>query len=163
MDYIKIAKEEVSKYCVKIDETLDKELDKQVAQMMATSHEYKKPNENGALSMVTNYDWYKTTEKTSNLQGLNKPIIKEKVLNIAKSLQDGEKLKPFIVVDKLYGINPQSKGKKILLDGHHRLEACDMIGRKEVPVYYGKYHGNTINIDKVAEYKEEIYNIARMR
>jgi ParB-like chromosome segregation protein Spo0J len=56
--------------------------------------------------------------------------------------KDKKLLKPFIVVNKIHGINPQSKGKRILLDGHHRMEACKLLGIDEVPVYEGKYTGD---------------------
>lgn len=113
---------------------------KEVAYMIATSHEYKKPNEISAIKLVSNYDWEERTIGINRLQGINKPVIKEKVLDLAKSI-DPKKLKPLMVVDKFQGITPQSKGKKILLDGHHRKEACDFLGLEEVPVYYGKYTG----------------------
>ena len=113
---------------------------KDVAYMIATSHEYKEPNEDSAVKLVSNYKWEKKTMKISNLQGINKPVIKEKVLDLAKSINP-KKLKPLMVVDKFQGITPQSKGKKILLDGHHRKEACDFLGLEEIPVYYGKYTG----------------------
>ena len=111
-----------------------------VAYMIATSHEYKEPNEDSAIKLVSNYKWEKRTMKIANLQGIDKPVIKEKVLELAKSINP-KKLKPLMVVDKFQGITPQSKGKKILLDGHHRREACDFLGIEEVPVYYGKYTG----------------------
>lgn len=113
---------------------------KDVAYMIATSHEYKEPNEDSAIKLVSNYKWEKRTMNLSNLQGINKPVIKEKVLDLAKSINP-KKLKPLMVVDKFQGITPQSKGKKILLDGHHRKEACEFLGLKEVPIYYGKYTG----------------------
>ena len=111
-----------------------------VAYMIATSHEYKEPNEDSAIKLVSNYKWEKRTMNINALQGINKPVIKEKVLDLAKSINP-KKLKPLMVVDKFQGITPESKGKKILLDGHHRKEACEFIGMKEVPVYYGKYTG----------------------
>lgn len=114
---------------------------KDVAYMIATSHEYKEPNEDSAIRLVSNYKWEKRSMNINNLQGIDKPVIKEKVLNLAKSI-DPKKIKPLMVVDKFQGITPQSKGKKILIDGHHRKEACDFIGMKEIPVYYGKYTGN---------------------
>ena len=113
---------------------------KKVAYMIATSHEYKEPNEDSAIKLVSNYKWEEKRMKLSNLQGIDKPVIKEKVFNMAKSIKP-EKLKPLMVVDKFQGITLQSKGKKILLDGHHRKEACIFLGLDEVPVYYGKYTG----------------------
>lgn len=118
----------------------DNRVAKEVAYMIATSHEYKEPNEDGAIKIVKNYKWEKQTMKLDKLQGINKPVNKEKVLALTKSLKP-KSLKPLMVVDKFQGITPQSKGKKILLDGHHRKEACEFLGIKEVPVYYGKYTG----------------------
>ena len=34
-------------------------VDREVAYMIATSHEYKKPNEHGAIKLVGNYKWEK--------------------------------------------------------------------------------------------------------
>lgn len=117
------------------------EVAKKVAYMIATSHEYTKPNTEHAIKLVKNYTWEERKLKTSDLQGINKPVIKEKVFDMAKSIKP-EKLKPLMVVNKFQGITPQTPGKKILLDGHHRLEACIFKGIKEVPVYYGKYNGS---------------------
>lgn len=118
----------------------DDSIARDVAYMIATSHEYKEPNEDSAVKLVSNYKWEKKTMKIANLQGIDKPVIKEKVLDLAKSINP-KKIKPLMVVDKFQGITPQSKGKKILLDGHHRKEACEFLGIEEVPVYYGKYTG----------------------
>lgn len=118
----------------------DNPIAKDVAYMIATSHEYKEPNENSAIKLVSNYKWEKRTMNIDKLQGINKPVIKEKVLKLAKSMKPND-IKPLMVVDKFQGITPQSKGKKILLDGHHRKEACEFLGVKEVPVYYGQYTG----------------------
>ncbi len=125
-----------------IEKALKCPIAKEVATMMATSHEYKVPNVDGALAMVKNYKWEKSTEKLSNMQGINKPIKKEKVMNIAENIKKNKgKVKPFIVVNQLHGIRPQTPGKKILLDGHHRYEACEFLGKNEVPIYKGTYTG----------------------
>lgn len=125
----------------KIDKAFqDNKLARDVAYMIATSHEYKKPNEDAAIKLVSNYNWEKRIMKVSDLQGINKPVIKEKVYNIAKTL-NVKTATPLMVVNKFQGITPQSPGKKILLDGHHRKEAYEFLGVKEIPVYYGKYTG----------------------
>ena len=64
-----------------------------VAYMIATSHEYKEPNEDSAIKLVSNYKWEKRTMNINALQGINKPVIKEKVLDLAKSINP-KKLKP---------------------------------------------------------------------
>lgn len=140
----------------KIDKAFsDNKLARDVAYMIATSHEYKKPNEDAAIKLVSNYNWEKRMMKVSDLQGINKPVIKEKVFDIAKTL-NVKTATPLMVVNKFQGITPQSPGKKILLDGHHRKEAYEFLGVKEIPVYYGKYTGaseKTVSelIDKKAD------------
>jgi hypothetical protein len=125
-----------------IEDSCDNKIEKEVATMMATSHEYKTPNVDGALALVKNYKWEKGTEKLKNLQGIEKPIVKEKVLNMSKAIEkDKGKVKPLIVVNKLHGITPQTKGRKILLDGHHRKEALELLGKEDVPVYKGTFTG----------------------
>ena len=125
-----------------LSKAFKRKLDSEVAEMMANSHEYKRPNTAGALALVKNYAWEKKRRKISELQGINKPIIESKVLDMAMAIKKDKKLlKPFIVVNKIHGINPQSKGKRILLDGHHRMEACKLLGIAEVPVYEGRYTG----------------------
>lgn len=118
-------------------------IEKDVATMLANSHEYKNPNVDGALALTKNYKWQKTSLPIEKLQGIDKPINKKKVAEIAKTLeQNGDKVKwPFIVVDKIHGIRPQSFGKRILLDGHHRLEACKERGIRQIPVYLGTFTG----------------------
>lgn len=118
----------------------DNKLAKEVAYMIATSHEYKKPNTKSAIRLVKNYNWSQKKMNIDKMQGINKPVDKEKVFNIAGTL-NLKTVKPFMVVDKFQGITPQSPEYKILLDGHHRKEACELKGIKEVPVYYGKYNG----------------------
>lgn len=125
----------------KIDKAFkDDKIAREVAYMIATSHEYKEPNQDAAIKLVSNYTWSEGKEKLKNIQGIDKPVIKEKVFAIAKSLKL-EKMSPLMVVDKFQGITPQSKGKKILLDGHHRTAACEFRGVDEVPVYKGRYNG----------------------
>lgn len=124
-----------------LDEAFASKTEREVAYMIATSHEYKKPNIKAALSFVKNYDWEKSTEDISNLQGLNKPTDEEKVLDMARKITPST-VKPLIVVNKLNGIRPQSFGKKILIDGHHRYLALKNMGAKKVPVYKGLYTGD---------------------
>lgn len=112
---------------------------KKVAYMIATSHEYKKPNTVSAIRLVKNYTWEKSKAKTKDLQGIDKPVNKEKVFAIAKSINE-KKMAPLMVVNQFQGIRPQTPGKKILLDGHHRKEACLFKGIEEVPVYKGIYN-----------------------
>ena len=131
------------KYLDIINNALSDDIARKVAIMMATSHEYKVPDIDGALALVKNYKWTETTMKISNLQGIDKPVIKEKVFNIAEGIKkNNNKVEPFIVVNKLHGVYPQSLGKKILLDGHHRKEACELLGLKAIPVYLGVFTGN---------------------
>lgn len=118
----------------------DDKIAKEVAYMIATSHEYKEPNTKSAIRLVKNYKWSEKKMSIDKMQGINKPVNKEKVFNIANSLNI-KTLKPFMVVDKFQGITPQTPNHKILLDGHHRKEACEFKGIKEVPIYYGKYNG----------------------
>jgi len=128
-------------------------IDREVAYMIATSHEYKTPNEDGAIKLVKNYKWQKKMMKIDKLQGIDKPVNKEKVFNIAETIKPGN-INPFMVVDKFQGITPQTKGHSILLDGHHRKEACEFKGIKEVPVYYGKYTGGAEkSIEELIEQK----------
>ena len=152
-----------------IENALSCPIAREVATMMATSHEYKTPNVDGALAMVKNYKWEKDTAKLSSLQGIDKPIKKEKVLAIAEGIKENKgKVSPFIVVNQLHGIRPQTPGKKILLDGHHRMEACEFLGKEEIPVYKGTYTGaaqkskeELRSMDKIAMYREEIYKEAK--
>jgi hypothetical protein len=140
-------------------------IDRKVATMMATSHEYKTPNVDGALAMTKNYKWEKSTEKINNLQGINKPIKCDKVFAIAEGIKkDHGKVDPFIIVNQMDGIRPQTPGKKILLDGHHRMEACKLLGKEEVPVYKGTYTGGAQKDkeelrEKVAFYKRQIMEL----
>lgn len=118
------------------------DIEKKVAYMIATSHEYKKPNTDNAISFVKNYSWKKTEIKTNRLQGINKPVIKEKVQSMVEGMS---KPKPLIVVNQFNGIRPQTPGKKILVDGHHRLEAYKEKGWNTTPVYEGTYIGADSN------------------
>ena len=118
----------------------DDEIAKKVAYMIATSHEYKKPNTVSAIRLVKNYKWEKSTAKTKDLQGINKPVNKEKVFNIAKGI-NAKTMTPLMVVNQFQGIRPQTPGKKILLDGHNRLAACEIKSIDVVPIYKGTYIG----------------------
>lgn len=122
------------------EEAFSDPIEKKVAHMIATSHEYKKPNIKAGLSFTKNYKWELATEKVSNLQGINKPIIDEKVKELAEKIKEN-KVNPLVVVNQLHGIRPQTHGKKVLMDGHHRLEACKLLKIDEVPVYKGTYTG----------------------
>jgi hypothetical protein len=114
-----------------------------VAYMVATSHEYAKPNVEAALSFAKNYKWKESTMKVDKIEGISKPIIKEKVLEIANSLKKAGKNEwPLVVVDKLNGITPQTPGKKICVDGHHRKEALIFAEFTFTPVYLGTYTGD---------------------
>lgn len=120
----------------------DDEVARAVAYMIATSHEYKKPNTNNAISFVKNYTWKKTEINPNRLQGINKPVIQEKVDGMVKNMR---KPKPLIVVNQFNGIRPQTPGKKILVDGHHRLEAYKVKEWNPIPVYEGTYTGSDSN------------------
>jgi len=78
----------------------------------------------------------------SDLQGINKPITQEKVDSLVKAIGKSGRVDPFVVVNQLDAIRPQTPGKKVLIDGHHRLEACKKLGIDEVPVYRGDYTGD---------------------
>ncbi|MEG0728222.1 MAG: hypothetical protein RR420_01230 [Anaerovoracaceae bacterium] len=123
-----------------IEQACKDPVEKKVAYMMATSHEYKKPNVLGALRMVKNYKWELSREKISNLQGIDKPIKDEKVRCMLCDMSEKD-VKPFIVVNQFHGIRPQTPGKKILLDGHHRKVFCKYKGMDTVDVYKGTYTG----------------------
>ena len=125
---------------------------KKVAEMIATSHEYKVPNIKAGLHFTKNYDWKVGTLSIKDMQGINKPIIESKVNDIAQSIHKKGHISPFVVVNQLDAIRPQTSGKKMLIDGHHRLEACKKLGIDEVPVYIGKYTGNAHkHIDELKE------------
>ena len=124
-----------------IDSMAKTDIEKEVGYMISTSHEYKQPNLDAAFGLMRNYDWEKKKIKISDMQGIDKPVIASKVDNMVENFNKN-KIKPFIVVDKFYNIKPQSRGKVILLDGHHRKLACIAKGIDEVDVYFGKYNGN---------------------
>lgn len=113
-------------------------IEKKVCYMVATSHEYKKPNTESSLTFVKNYDWELSNARISMIEGIDKLVDKSKVLNIAKNMRTPS---PLIVVNQLNGIRPQTRGKVILVDGHHRLKAYEMQGLSEIPIYRGTYHG----------------------
>jgi hypothetical protein len=114
---------------------------KKVAYGIATSHEYDKPNIDAALSMAKNYDWVEDTMNVDDIEGIEKPVNNAKVLEIANTIKEKGNSFPVIVVDKVHGITPQSPGKGILLDGHHRKKALSFVGEKTTPVYKGTYTG----------------------
>ena len=121
-----------------IEDSCDCPIMKKVCYMLATSHEYKKPNTENTIAFVKNYKWEETTANPNDLQGIDKPVIKEKVDSLAEKMK---KPSPLIVVDKLNGIKPQSRGKLILMDGHHRKEAYKVKEWDSTPVYKGTYTG----------------------
>jgi hypothetical protein len=140
-------------------------LARKVAYMIATSHEYKKPNIDAALSFVKNYDWELSKADICDLQGINKPVDEVKVQDMAKNMTT---VKPFIAVNKFQGITPQSKGKLMLIDGHHRQEACKLQGKTSVPIYKGTYTGaaeltRKELMEKKAMYREYIEKLAKKR
>lgn len=111
---------------------------KAVCYMIATSHEYKKPNTENSIAFVRNYSWKKATMKTALIEGVGKSVDKEKVLKMATEMKEQS---PLIVVNQIGGIRPQSRGKGFLFDGHHRLEAYRFKGYSDTPVYLGTYTG----------------------
>jgi len=137
----------------------DDPIRKKISIMIATSHEYKdKPNIEAGIKFAKNYDWSEKDIALDKLQGINKPVIKEKVFEIAKAMDGKDNKWPVIAVDKIHGIYPQSKGKAILFDGHHRLEAMLFVGMKDTPCYYGKYNGDSEkSLDELKE-SNESYN-----
>jgi len=116
---------------------------KAVAYGVATSHEYDEPNVEAALSFAKNYKWSEATMDVENIEGIDKPVNNTKVFEIASTIKQegGDNNYPLVVVDKLHGITPQSDGKAILIDGHHRKEALSFIGSKKTKVYKGVYTG----------------------
>lgn len=151
-----------------LTKAFDDKLAKEVAVMIATSHEYKTPNLKAGLHFTKNYDWQESTVKIANLQGINKPIIEEKVDKIANGIKKTGEVSPFVVVNQLDAIRPQTPGKKILIDGHHRLEACKKLGVIEVPVYLGTYHGGAHKSieelsEKTAAYLKGIEKLAELK
>ncbi len=136
-----------------IENAFEDHIAKKVAYMIANSHEYKTPNVKAGITFAKNYKWEVTTEKVKNLQGINKPIIPEKVKEIAKTLNPDD-MEPLVIVNQLHGIRPQTPGKKILMDGHHRVEAAKELGIEEVPVYKGTYTGKAErSLDELKEEK----------
>jgi hydroxymethylpyrimidine pyrophosphatase-like HAD family hydrolase len=69
-----------------LEEAFSDPLEKKIAYMIATSHEYKKPNAKAAISFVKNYKWEESETSVSNLQGINKPINEEKVADMVKTI-----------------------------------------------------------------------------
>ena len=116
----------------------DDSVAKKVCYMLATSHEYKKPNTENSIAFVKNYRWEEDVMGLKAIQGINKPVDAEKVASMVKS---GRPISPLIVVDQINGIRPQSRGKGILIDGHHRFESEQEKGSSTAPVYRGFYTG----------------------
>lgn len=137
----KVASEEIHPHIKEMHKSFDNETAKKVATMIATSHEYKTPNIKAGLHFTKNYDWEEGRMPISDIQGINKPIIPEKVDALAEAIKKSGRVDPFVVVNQLDAIRPQTPGKKVLIDGHHRLEACKKLGINEVDVYRGKYTG----------------------
>lgn len=125
-----------------IEKALECPIARKVATMLATSHEYKKPNIDGALAFVKNYSWQEVEIPIKNIQGIEKPIDQKKVNEIAKGVNP-KRLSPLIVVDKIHGIRPQTRGKRILIDGHHRKLAYIQRGVEMTPVYLGSFTGGS--------------------
>lgn len=121
-----------------IEKAFSTVLEKKVAYMIATSHEYSKPNTEAAIKLVKNYRWAEQEIAINRLQGINKPVIQDKVDKIAKEIK---KPSPLIAVNQFHGIRPQTPGKKILLDGHHRLKAYEQKNWTLIPIYSGEYTG----------------------
>jgi hypothetical protein len=113
-----------------------------VAYMVATSHEYDKPNIEAALSFVKNYKWEESQMAVDDIEGIDKPVNNEKVFEIATTIKAEGNNFPLVVVDKLHGITPQSEKKCILIDGHHRKESQKLLGISKTPIYKGTYTGD---------------------
>lgn len=110
--------------------------------MLATSHEYATPNVEAALAFVNDYDWEQTSWRVDGLQGIDKPINEDKVKEIANTITEKGNSFPLVVVDKFHGITPQTPGKLLLMDGHHRKHGLESIGHETTPIYKGIYKGH---------------------
>lgn len=113
-----------------------------ISYMISTSHEYAKPNVAAALSFVKNYDWEETHAKLDDIQGIDKPVNQDKVKEIGDTIKAEGNSFPLIVVDKFHGVTPQTPGKHLLFDGHHRKHALVDTGHESTPVYKGTYTGD---------------------
>jgi len=113
-------------------------VEKEVCYMLATSHEYKKPNTKNSISFVKNYEWVRLDARTVLIEGIGKPVDDAKVERMIKYMR---KPTPLVVVNQLNGIRPQTRGKAILFDGHHRLAAYKKKDWTNIPVYKGFYTG----------------------
>lgn len=135
----------------------DDPIGKKVCYMVANSHEYKdRPNTEAGISFTKNYVWKEDTMRLDKMQGINKPVMKEKVLDMANSIKETGEKNALVVLDKIHGVYPQSPGSKILFDGHHRKEALEFLGEKYAPVYYGKYTGNAEkNVEELIGYDND--------
>jgi len=118
---------------------------KKVAYMFANSHEYKgSPNVDAAIAFCKNYKWTEVTVKVDDIQGINKPVNKNKAFEIALTMQKDKGNKyPLICVDSIQGFTPQSKGKLILVDGHHREAAMELADIKTTKIYKGTFTGGS--------------------
>lgn len=121
---------------------------KAVCYEFSGSHEYNTDTQKkiaavkSCIKFVNNYTWETVDTKVDQIEPFEKPLNQPKVFAIAKSIEKDEKSKkPLIIVDKIHGFYWQSKGKKILLDGNHRLGALRLLERETTPTYLGTYTG----------------------
>ena len=125
----------------------DDKIKKTIAYDFSSSHEYNDPKKKilavkSCIKFVNNYDWKETELPVEKIESFNKPLNMKKVYDIAKSIEEKGEIQPLIVVNKIHGLNWQSKGKLILTDGNHRYGALKMLEIKKTPVFYGVYTGN---------------------
>lgn len=113
-----------------------------VAYMIATSHEYSTPNVAAAIAFVKDYDWEQSSWRVDGLQGIDKPINEAKVKEIANTIREKGNDFPLVTVDKFHGITPQTPGKLLLMDGHHRKHGLEEAGHETTPIYKGTYKGH---------------------
>jgi hypothetical protein len=113
-----------------------------VSYSIATSHEYSTPNVAAAIAFVKDYDWEQSSWRVDGLQGINKPINEAKVKEIANTIREKGNDFPLVTVDKFHGITPQTPGKLLLMDGHHRQHGLEEVGHETTPIYKGTYKGH---------------------
>jgi len=121
-----------------IEDAFKDGIEKEICYMLATSHEYKKPNISNSISFVRNYDWVLMTTRLVLIEGINKPVDDDRVRTLSRKMKTQT---PLIVVNQLNGILPQTRGKSILFDGHHRYESYKDKGFITTPIYKGFYTG----------------------